>query len=73
VGEGEAGEAAGDRCQSCGGGWTATVSVYKSSPQSIVAVQRVGMTVGSHPSPTALEADIKTFPPPQLPKEPAVI
>ncbi len=34
------------------------------SPQSIAAVRREGMTVGSHPSPTALEADIKTFPSP---------
>jgi hypothetical protein len=32
------------------------------SPQSIAAVRREGMTVGSHPSPTAPEADIKTFP-----------
>ncbi len=48
----------------CDGGWTTTVSVYKPSPQSIIAVRRVGMTVGSHPSPTAPEADIKTFPPP---------
>jgi len=38
--------------------------VYKPSPQSIATVRRVGMTVGSHPSPTAPEADIKTFPPP---------
>jgi len=38
--------------------------VYKPSPQSIAAVLRVGMTVGSHPSPTAPEADIKTFPSP---------
>jgi hypothetical protein len=48
----------------CDGGWTTTVSVYKLSLQSIVAVRRVGMTVGSHPSPTAPEADIKTFPSP---------
>jgi hypothetical protein len=34
------------------------------SPQSIAAVRREGMTVGSHPSPTAPEADIKTFPSP---------
>jgi hypothetical protein len=32
------------------------------SPQSIAAVQREGMTVGSHPSPTTPEVDIKTFP-----------
>jgi hypothetical protein len=51
----------------CDGGWTTTVSVYKPSPQSIVAVRRVGMTVGSHPSPTAPKADIKTFPPPLPP------
>jgi hypothetical protein len=42
------------------------VSVYKSSPQSIAVVRRVGMTVRSHPSPTALEANIKTFPSPPL-------
>jgi hypothetical protein len=45
----------------CDGGWTTTVSMYKLSPQSIAAVQRVGMTVGSHPSPTAPEADILRF------------
>jgi hypothetical protein len=49
------------------GGWTTTVSVYKPSPQSIAAVRRVGMTVGSHPSPIAPEADIKNFPPPPPP------
>jgi hypothetical protein len=49
------------------GGWTTTVSVYKPSPQSIAAVRRVGMMVGSHPSPTAPEADIKTFPSPLPP------
>jgi hypothetical protein len=43
------------------------VSVYKPSPQSIATVRRVGMTVGSHPSPTAPEADIKTFPSPPPP------
>jgi hypothetical protein len=48
----------------CDGGWTTTVSVYKPSPQNIAAVRRVGMTVGSHPFPTALETNIKTFPPP---------
>jgi len=48
----------------CDGGWTTTVSVYKSFPQNIAAVWRVGMMVESHPSPTALEADIKTFPSP---------
>ncbi len=58
----------------CDEGWTTMISVYKPSPQSIVAVRRVGMTVGSHPSPTTPEADIKTFPPPPpLPQEPAVI
>jgi len=59
----------------CEGGWTTTVSVYKPSSQNIVAVRRVGMMVGSHPSPTAPEADIKTFPSPlpPLPKEPAII
>ncbi len=31
-------------------------------PQSIAAVRREGMTVRSHPSPTAPEADVKTFP-----------
>jgi len=36
------------------------------SPQSIAAVRREGMTIGSHPSPTAPEADIKTFPSPPL-------
>jgi len=46
------------------GGWTTTVSVYKPSPQNIAAVRRVGMTVGSHPSPATPEADIKTFPSP---------
>ncbi len=46
------------------GGWTTTVSVYKLSPQSIAAVRRVGMTVRSHPSPIAPEADIKAFPSP---------
>jgi hypothetical protein len=49
-------------------GWTTTVFVYKPSPQNIAAVRRVGMTVGSHPFPTAPKADIKTFPsPPPLP------
>jgi len=38
------------------------VSMYKLSPQSIAAVRKVGMMVGSHPSPIAPEADIKTFP-----------
>ncbi len=46
------------------GGWTTTISVYKPSPQSNAAVRRVGMMVGSHPSPTAPKADIKTFPSP---------
>jgi len=46
----------------CDRGWTTTVSVYKSSPQSIAAIRRIRMTVGLHPSPTAPEADIKTFP-----------
>ncbi len=46
----------------CDEGWTITVSVYKPSPQSIAIVRKVGMTVGSHPSPTAPEANIKTFP-----------
>jgi len=32
----------------CDGGWTTTVSMYKSSPQSIAAVRRVGMMVESH-------------------------
>jgi hypothetical protein len=41
--------------------------MYKSSPQSIAAIRRVGLTVGSHPSPTALKADIKTFPSPLSP------
>jgi len=45
-------------------GWTTTIFVYKPSPQNIAAVRRVGMTVGLHPSPTAPEADIKTFPSP---------
>ncbi len=50
-------------------GWTSTVSVYKSSSQSIAAVRSVGMTVESHPSPTAPEVNIKTFPsPPHYPK-----
>jgi hypothetical protein len=48
----------------CDGGWTTMVSVYKPFPQNIVVVRRVGMTVGSHPSPIAPEADIKTFPSP---------
>jgi len=51
----------------CDEGWTTTVSVYKPSPQNIAAVRRVGMMVGSHPSPTAPEADIKTSPPPPPP------
>jgi len=51
----------------CDGGWTTTVSVYKPSPQSIAAIWRVGMTVESHPSPTAPEVDIKTFPSPRPP------
>jgi len=51
----------------CDGGWTIMVFVYKSSPQSIAAVRRVGMTVGLHPSPTAPEANIKTFPSPPTP------
>jgi hypothetical protein len=46
------------------------VSVYKLSPQSIAAVRRVGMTIKLHPSPTAPEADIKTFPPPPPPPPP---
>ncbi len=33
-------------------------------PQSITAVRKEGMTVGSHPSPTAPEVDIKSFPSP---------
>jgi hypothetical protein len=37
------------------------------SSQSIAAVRREGMTVGSHPSPTAPEVDIKTFPSPSPP------
>jgi len=48
----------------CDDGWITTVFVYKLSSQSIVAVRRVGVTVGLHPSPTALEADIKKFPSP---------
>jgi hypothetical protein len=36
------------------------------SPQSIAAIRREGMTVESHPSPTAPEADIKTFPSPLI-------
>jgi hypothetical protein len=36
--------------------------MYKSSPQSIADVRKVGMMVESHPSPIASEADIKTFP-----------
>jgi hypothetical protein len=51
----------------CDGDWTTTIFVYKPSPQSIAVVRRVGMTVGSHPSPTAPEADIKTFPTPPPP------
>jgi hypothetical protein len=51
----------------CDRGWTTMVSVYKPSPQSIAVVWRVGMTVGSHPSPIAPEADIKTFPSPPPP------
>ncbi len=51
----------------CDGGWTIMVFVYKSSPQSIAAVRRVGMTVELHPSPTAPEANIKTFPSPPPP------
>jgi len=49
--------------------------VDKLSPQSLAAGRRVGMTVGSHPSPPAPEADIKTFPypPPPLLKELTVI
>jgi hypothetical protein len=37
------------------------------SPQNIASIRREGMTVGSHPSPTAPEADIKTFPSPPPP------
>jgi len=51
----------------CDGSWTITIFVYKPSPQSIVIVRRVGKTVGSHPSLTALEANIKTFPSPPPP------
>jgi len=51
----------------CYGDWTTTIFVYKPPPQSIAVVRRVGMTVGSHPSPTAPEADIKTFPSPLPP------
>jgi len=67
VGEGEAGEIAGDRCQfvtgvgpprflHCPGVQTRTWS-----SQSITAVRKEGMTVKSHPSPIAPQADIKTF------------
>ncbi len=49
------------------GSWTTTVFVYKPSPQSIAAVRRVGMTVGSHPSPTAPLGDKKTHSPPPPP------
>jgi hypothetical protein len=65
-----AGEAAGDRCESVTGvgpprfSHRLGVQTRTWSPQSIAAVRREGMTVGSHPSPTALEADIKTFPSP---------
>jgi hypothetical protein len=38
------------------------------SPQSIAAVRREGMTIGSHPSPIAPEVDIKTFPSPHYQK-----
>ncbi len=60
MGEGEAGEAAGDHH------WLG-VQTRTWSPQSIAAVRREGMTVGSHPSPTTPEADIKTFPSPPPP------
>jgi hypothetical protein len=59
VGEGEAGEATGDRCQSVTGAGPQRfphrpgVQIRTWSPQSIAAVRREGMTVGSHPSPTA--------------------
>ncbi len=49
------------------GGWTTTVSVYKSSPQSIAAVRRVGMMIESHPSPTAPLGVLKNFPLPPPP------
>jgi hypothetical protein len=51
----------------CDRGWTTTVFVYKSSPQSIATVWRVGMTIRSHLSPITPEADIKIFPPPPPP------
>ncbi len=51
----------------CDGGWTTTVFMYKLSPQSITVIQRVGMTVGLHPSPTAPKAYKKTPPPPPPP------
>ncbi len=54
----------------CDGGWTTTVSVYKPSPQNIVVVRRVGMTVGSHPSPTTPNGVNKNPPPPPPPKLP---
>jgi len=64
VGEGEASEAVGDRCQSVTGldhhGFH-TGQVYKPGPD-LHKTSQPGMTVGSHPSPTAPEADIKTFP-----------
>jgi len=46
----------------CDGVGTTTVFMYKLFSQSIAAVRKVGMTVESHPSPTAPETDIKTFP-----------
>jgi len=73
VGEGEAGEAAGDRCQFVTRVGPPRfphqpgVQTRTWSPQSIATVRREGMTVGSHPSPTAPEADIKTFPSPPTP------
>ncbi len=68
MGEGKAGEAAGDQCQSVTGvgpprfSHRPGVQTRTWSPQNIAAVRREGMTIGSHPSPTAPEADIKTFP-----------
>ncbi len=64
--EGKAVEAAGDWCQFVKGlnrhGFR-TGQVYKPRPDLHKASQP-GMTVESHPSPTAPEADIKTFPSP---------
>jgi len=74
LGEGEADEAADNRCQSVTGvgpprfPHQPSVQTRTWFSQSIATVRREGMTVGLHPSRTAPEVDIKTFSPPPTEK-----